>query len=149
MRYLVALDGSPESDEALESCVEIASALDAYVEALYVVQPELHDLGGDEPIGTALDAAEKLVLESVVDAEQRGLDVLDEAEERLKQAGVDGGSTLLYGDPATEIARHAEHEGFDGVYVGHQGMSRRMESYIGSVAGDVVRRASVPVTVVR
>ncbi len=149
MKYLVATDGSSESMDALERCLEIAEPLGAYVEVVHVVQPELHDLGGVESVESAVDAREKLVFESVSDAEDRGLDLLEEAEAVLADSDVGYDTGLLYGDPAPAIADYAEEEGFDGVFVGHKGRSERMEYHLGSVAADLVQRATVPVTVVR
>lgn len=149
MKFLVATDGSPESMAALERCLDIAEPLDAFVEVVHVVQPELHDLGGEGPIESAVEAAEKMVFESVSDAEDRGLDFLEDAESVLADHDVEYETGLLYGDPAPEISDYAEEAGFDGVFVGHRGRSRRMEYHLGSVAADLVQRATVPVTVVR
>ena len=80
---------------------------------------------------------------------KRGVDLLEEEVEFAAELGQEVETTLLYGDPVTEIADSAEQEDFDTVFVGHRGRSQRTDLVLGSVGTDVVRRATIPVTVVR
>jgi nucleotide-binding universal stress UspA family protein len=114
---------------------------------VHAVHPAVYDEGGSEPITTLSDAEQRLILENIENAEQRGVDVLDDALDRVE--GVDVEGELLYGDPVTEIANFAKAEEFDGIYVGHRGRTGRVERMLGSVAKAIVERATVPVTVVR
>ena len=149
MNVLVAVDGSDASENALTHAIDVADAMDGSVTAVHAIDPSVFDTGGTDPIASASDADERLILESVDDAEQRGMDVLENAADHAEEHGHDVETELLYGDPVTEIAAFADDDGFDAIFVGHRGRSERTELLVGSVAKQLVERATVPVTVVR
>ncbi|SEH18131.1 Nucleotide-binding universal stress protein, UspA family [Natronorubrum sediminis] len=149
MKFLVAVDGSTEAGNALQYATDIAVAAEGEITVVHAVHPAVYDEGGSEPITTFSDAEQRLILENIEGAEERGSDVLDDALDRAEDAGVDVEAELLYGDPVGEIVDYAEVEGFDGIYVGHRGRTGRAELMLGSVAKAIVERATVPVTVVR
>jgi nucleotide-binding universal stress UspA family protein len=149
MQLLVAVDGSEESENALAYAADIADATDGSITVVHAVDPTAYDEGGSEPITSLSDADARLILESVADAEQRGLDLTADAAELAEELGHDAEVVLLYGNPVAEIADYAEAEGFDTIFVGHQGRSERTGLLLGSVAKSLVERATVPVTVVR
>jgi len=147
MKFLLAVDGSDASDAALDHVVELARGLDASVTVVHAVEPGVIVDGhgpADGPI-----AGDQLVSEAIGDAEARAERIVDEAVARLESAGVDAEAELLYGDPTDVIPDFAAAESFDGLFVGHRGLSERYESLVGSVAKAIVERSSVPVTVVR
>lgn len=149
MQFLVATDGSDVSQNALTTAFDVAEAMGAEVTVVHAVDPSVHDEGGADPITTLGDADDRLVVESVDDAEARGFDLLEEAAELAAERGHQVETELLYGDPAREIVEFAADGGFDAVFVGHRGLSERTERMLGSVAKTVVERSDVPVTVVR
>ncbi|WP_265109951.1 universal stress protein [Halosolutus halophilus] len=149
MKALVAVDGSEESENALAYAADIVDAMGGSITVVHAVDPTAHDEGGAEPITSLSDADQRLILESVEDAEQRGLDLTDDASDLAAELGHDVEVVLLYGNPITEIATYAEAEGFDALFVGHRGRSERAGLMLGSVAKSLVERATVPVTVVR
>lgn len=149
MNYLVAVDGSEPSMDALRYAVEQAAATGAEVSAVSVVVPEQFFTGGDDPPMSYTEADEQLVAEDIEDAETEAQEILDEAEEVGDQTGVEVEAGMLYGEPVDEIAEHAESEAFDAIFVGHRGLSEEYEGLVGSTAKDIVGRATVPVTVVR
>ncbi|SFF85118.1 Nucleotide-binding universal stress protein, UspA family [Halopelagius inordinatus] len=148
MQYLVAVDGSEPSTEALEHAIGVAKRLDARLLPVYSVEPRiLVEEGETAPSFT--EANDRLYTEDISKAEERGERVLEEAESRIREAGVESESSLLYGDPVDAIAEFAETEGVEGIFVGHRGLSERVEGLVGSVAEGLVEHATVPVTVVR
>lgn len=149
MRILVALDGSRESDLALARAMEIADATNGSLTAVHAIDPAVHDEGGMEPISRPDDADDRLLVESVEAAEERGLAVLEDAEDRAAEFGLSIETELLYGEPVRAITEYVDGSMFDAIVVGHQGWSARAESMLGSVAKGLVERAPVPVTVVR
>ncbi|WP_340101422.1 universal stress protein [Salinibaculum salinum] len=149
MKLLVAVDGSEEADDALAYATDIADAMNGSITAVYAVDPNIYDQGGSQPIAGLADADERLLLESVEDAEDRALDVLDDTTALADELGFDIETELLYGDPVTRITDYARKEGFETIFVGHRGRSERTDVMLGSVAKDIVERATVPVTVVR
>ena len=150
MDCLVAIDGSEASKNALAYAADIADAMDGSITVVHSVDPTAHDEGGDEPTVSLWDADQRLFLESVEDAEQRGLDLLENVSAFADELGHDDIETeLLYGNPVASITDFAEDDGFDAIFVGHRGRSERTDAMVGSVAKSIVERATVPVTVVR
>ncbi|MFA9425128.1 universal stress protein [Natronorubrum sp. A-ect3] len=149
MDCLAAVDGSKESENALAYAADIADAMDGSITVVYAVNPTAHDEGGDEPTVSLWDADQRLVLESIDDAEQRGLELLENAADFANELGHDVETELLYGNPVAAVTDFAEDDGFDTIFVGHRGRSERAGLMIGSVAKSIVERATVPVTVVR
>ncbi len=149
MKLLVGMDGSEEAEEALAYATTIADAVNGAITAVHAVNPAVFETGGADPITSVSDADERLLVESVEEAETRGMDLLAESAELAANHGHEIGTEILYGDPATEIADYADSEGFDAIYVGHQGRSERADLVVGSVATELIERATVPVTVVR
>jgi nucleotide-binding universal stress UspA family protein len=148
MTFLVAVDGSDASDNALEHAVDLAARLDTDLIVVHAVEPAVVDVGGDEPAGFD-DAAGRLVAEAVDDAEEQATELLDEAAETVRAAGVDVETELLYGPPLQAIADMTDRSDVTALFVGHRGLSRRYEGLVGSVAKGLVERSRVPVTVVR
>ncbi|GAB3031281.1 universal stress protein [Natronobiforma cellulositropha] len=148
MHYLVATDGSSESTRALECALEFAAAMDASVTVAHVVSPEI-TVEGVEPIRSLADADRRLLLEGVEDAEVRGEAILEEASRRGEKRGVGLETDVLYGRPVDSLVTYVDAGEFDHLFVGTRGLSGRAETLLGSVAYDLVRRASLPVTVVR
>jgi nucleotide-binding universal stress UspA family protein len=149
MKFLVATDGSRHGDAVLEHALEVAAAADADLTVAHVVRPAVSEAPGTESVEDVGDAEESLIRESEADAERRGERILREARDFAAASDVTVGTELLYGDPVEAVAEFAADEGYDGVFVGHRGLSERAERVLGSVAKGLVERSSVPVTVVR
>lgn len=149
MKFLVATDGSTEAKRALAYATDICDAMGGSITVVHAVDPEVYDEGGTEPISGLSDADRRLIIENVEDAEERGIDLLEDAAAFARELGHDVETELLYGDPVLEITDYATEGGFDTIFVGHRGRSERTERMVGSVAKDVVERATGPVTVVR
>lgn len=137
MRFIVAVDDSKESDEALRYAVSLAEPLEAEVEVAHAITPEIYSDEG------------RMLIEDMSDAEARADSVLADAEEVAKEEGSDVETESLYGDAAEEVVKYADENNVDAIFVGHRGVSTEYEDVVGSVAQELVRKASVPVTVVR
>lgn len=148
MHLLVAVDGSSESADALDRALEMADLADATITVVHAVNPDVYELGGMDPISGIADADDRLLVQSLADAEERGDEILSTAVDRAATHGIEVDAELLYGPPENRIVEYAEQHDVDGIYVGHRGMSDRLEGLLGSVATSVTERASVPVTVV-
>jgi len=146
MKFVVATDGSESSERAVEHAVEIADGVGASLTAVYAVEPDVYEAG--QATGET-SAEDRLVIEDIGDAEQRGQEALDEAEVFAREQGFDIDTQLVYGEPIEAIPGYAEEHDVDGIFVGHRGLSEEHEAVVGSVAKGLVDRASVPVTVVR
>jgi len=147
MRLLVAVDGTPDSDRALDHGQELARAADAELVLVHAVEPKVQETVG-EPVSGPGDVGDRLVVESTDDAEERGTEVLAAAANRVDDdIGVE--TELLYGPPAEAVTEFAETAGADGILVGHRNLSEEQERLVGSVAKRLIERSTVPVTVVR
>lgn len=149
MNLLVAVDGSDEADEAIAYAAEVAEAMGASLTLAHTVDPAAYETGGSEPIASFSDADRRLIVESLEDAERRGIDLLEEAAEFARELGHEVETELLYGDPVEELTDFAEERDVDAIYLGHRGRSERAGVMLGSTAEAVAERATVPVTVVR
>lgn len=149
MDFIVAIDGSDQARNALAYATDILEARRGTLTAVHVVDPTVFDTGGRDPAESFSEADRRLVLESVADAEDRGLELLEEVEDFAGELGAEVETELLYGDPVVELTDYAADRGVDGIVLGHRGLSERAETMVGSVAKAVVERATVPVIVVR
>jgi nucleotide-binding universal stress UspA family protein len=137
MKFIVAVDGSEQSDEALRYAASLAEPVGAEVEVVHAITPEIYSEEG------------KVLIEDMSDAEARADSVLADAEKVADEEGFEVETESLYGDAAEEVVDYAEETDADGVFVGHRGVSAEYEDVVGSVAQELIRKASVPVTVVR
>lgn len=137
-RVLIALDGSAAGEMVMKFLMEIAGPLDMTVMLLHVL----------EPITPA--AAEGLVVTDDIDARRR------EAEEylapiaaMLRSQGVDAAWAIRHGRAADEILAAADENGTDLIAMATHGRSGIGRLLFGSVAEAVLRRAAVPVFMIR
>lgn len=135
MKFTVAVDGSDEGDEALEYAINLAKPLGADIEAVHSVVPEIYTENEDA------------LVEDMSEAEDRAEKILQDAKDLAEEKDISIETIILYGDPAEEISEHAKNS--DCIFIGNRGLSGKYERMVGSVAHELVRKASIPVTVVR
>jgi nucleotide-binding universal stress UspA family protein len=143
MRYLVATDGSEESDTAVRYAATQAVAFDATVDILHVLQPEAELVDG-EIVLPGGERATELGERTLEQARRLAAEVVEERGD-----GVPIETRLLAGRPAETITEYAHETGADAIYVGHRGRSDEQDHVVGSVAKSIVDKATVPVTVIR
>ncbi len=145
-RILVAVDGSEEATEALSFAAR--EWPDAELTALHVINPADSTTGAEGGFPGAVD-------QWYDSAEQRGERVLRDAAAAVDRE-VD--TRLEVGRPTATILGVASGENepgesdgepFDHVVLASRGRTGLSRVLLGSVAEGVVRRAEVPVTVVR
>lgn len=81
--------------------------------------------------------------------ERRAEELLETAREKAAGFDVDIESVHEYGDPIRYIVGYAEEHDFDLVVIGNHGRDGVSRLALGSVAERIVRRASMPVVVVK
>ena len=141
-RILVAIDGSEEAADALQFAAEEWS--DAALTALHVINPADSTTGAEGGFPGAID-------QWYNSANERGERVLADATAEIDR---DVDTRLEVGRPTTTILDVAngdadDAEPFDHVVLASRGRTGLSRVVLGSVAEGVVRRAQVPVTVVR
>ncbi|MCX2819220.1 universal stress protein [Haladaptatus sp. F3-133] len=137
MRFVVAVDGSDESNDAVRHAASLAEPLGADIELVHAITPEIYTDEG------------QVLIEDMSDAEARAETVLGDSVDVAEETGLEAETESLYGDAAEEVVGYAEEVEADGIFVGHRGVSTEYEDVVGSVAQELVRKATVPVTVVR
>lgn len=142
-RILVPVDDSTAALYALKEACKLAKQLDAAVWAVYVVDITRFDWGA--PTFNDADALRKAV-------EATGVKVLEKMQAELEAAGVRYDSLIMEsaGDKIADLlVEQAETENCDLIVMGTHGFSGLMHLLMGSVAEGVVRKADVPVLLVR
>ncbi|MDQ2052370.1 universal stress protein [Natronolimnohabitans sp. A-GB9] len=136
---LVPIDGSGPSRAAFEHALERFP--DADVTLLYVVDPMVDYSRRRSFPGYTSD-------DEFTTEHEKGEAVLESA---LESAPSDRTveTALEAGQPATTIVSVADDHDVDGIVIGSHGRDRAARYLLGSVAEAGVRRAGVPVTVVR
>lgn len=134
-RILVPIDGSDHAWEAFEYAID--EHPDDHLTVLHVIDPMKGDYEPDEDTARAVSRSETLeqeVHEHVADTD------FDDSQVDV---------VTREGRPADEIIALADTDEIDQVVMGSKGLSGVKRLLLGSVAETVVRRASVPVNVVR
>jgi nucleotide-binding universal stress UspA family protein len=139
-RVLVALDGSMSSEAMLRFVLEIAAPLDMTVLLLRVVEP-LTPMIGDDIYRPTLDD---------IEARRRDAeDYLAPIAGALRARGVHTAWEVRRGRPEEQILAAAEESGVDMIAMATHGRTGLGRLLFGSVAEGVLRRASVPVFMMR
>ncbi|RQG98782.1 universal stress protein [Natrarchaeobius oligotrophus] len=135
---LVPVDGSAPSRAALEYTLDRFP--DGRLTALYVVDP-MADYSRQRafPGYTADD--------EYLNEREKGEAILDSLRERISDDSFE--TVLEVGKPGRTIVAYAEDHDADGIVVDNHSRDGAARYLLGSVAELVVRRADVPVTVVR
>lgn len=135
---LVAFDGTPLSKKALEHALAVYP--EATITVLHVIDYIEESYGAKALIGdsTLRERARNRSEELLVEAETMG------AEHDRAVA-----TEAAVGKSADEIVEYAETHDVDVIVIGSHGRSGVYRMLMGSVAETVMRRASMPVTVVR
>jgi nucleotide-binding universal stress UspA family protein len=134
---LVAFDGSPDAELALEHGIGLCQATNARLALVTVVPPPppfaWQAPGGARQVHDELEADLARRLHAACEAVPRDLPVTHR---------------LLDGDPAREILRAGREGRHDLIVLGSRGRSRMSSALLGSVSQRVLHDAPVPVIVV-
>ena len=134
---LLATDGSGEAQKAQIVALDLARR---YHSAVSVVHAYAHV---PEVLGAPV--YDSLLSERTGDGQQ----ILAQASQPFRDAGISVDTELFDGDPAGAILRVAETRGCDLIVVGARGMNELEELLLGSASYHVIHHARCPVLVVR
>lgn len=139
-RILVPVDGSEQSDDALEYALEEFQSDDITV--INVIDPI-------EAGYTAQATVPSYSEEWYEQAEEEAKTLFEEAQDTADEYGVTLDTVTEVGRPSRTIVSYAEENDYDHIIMGSHGREGITRVLLGSVAESVVRRSSVPVTIVR
>ena len=144
---LVAVDGSENSDRALNFALDLAEKYGAAVTILNVSESPAM---GAVPIEPTTVSGESMVV-FAKDLRRFHEEILSKAIARARavKPSVSVSSKLREGDPALEIVAEAKEGLVDVVVVGHRGLSRVREIFLGNISEKVAHLAPCPVVIVR
>lgn len=142
-RVIVPLDGSAVAEQVLPEATELAKLSGAEVHLVRVVDSRtLEQLGGE---GMMWDAG---TITSLLDEEeQAAVAYVKEVAGRLKSENVEATTEVRRGPVVSSLL--AATKAGDLIAITTHGRSGLKRWFLGSVAEDLVRRAPVPVLVVR
>jgi nucleotide-binding universal stress UspA family protein len=138
-RILLAYDGSDGARKGLEAGIELAKLHQAELVALAVQE---------QPPGLA-GITDKKVRKEKAFGYQHCEQLLEEAQKRAQEAGVELKTEIRMGHPAKTIVEVATEGRFDTVLVGHIGFSQVFRSLLGTTAEKVIRHVPCSVLIVR
>lgn len=142
-RVVVPLDGSATAEQVLAEAIEVAKLSGAEVHLVRVADSRtLEQMGGE---GMMWDAG---TIGSLLDEEeQAAVAYLQEVAGRLKSQNVEATTEVLRGPVVGSLLSVVKSGDF--IAITTHGRSGLKRWFLGSVAEDLVRRATVPVLVVR
>lgn len=135
MRILIATDGSDHADRAVRLVASMPWPEDTVFRIVSVV---------DDPVAGFAVAPDDLI---EAELKRRLEGAVASAADRLAGDGVE--RAVLRGRPAPRILEDAAVYGADLIVVGHRGQSPVAALLLGSVAAEIVEKATVPVLVAR
>ncbi|WP_341462979.1 universal stress protein [Deinococcus wulumuqiensis] len=139
MRFMVAFDGSEPSQRALKQAITLGKAAGAELEVVTVIE-EPPVSGFVQWAGLNPDYVREMLEQNARQAQQT-------AQTLIGEAGVQGRVQTLRGRPI-EVLTEAAH-GVDLLVVGTHGYRGMDRILLGSVTETLLRRAEVPLLVVR
>ena len=140
---VVGTDGSETAGEAVRQATELAKAIGASVYLVSAFEPVGNQRLREERQQVPEDMSWMVNEREDVNA------TLKEAEEKIKEAGVDVETFARQGDPADAILDVAEEQNADLIIVGNKGMTGAKRFLLGSVPNKVSHHAPCSVLIIR
>jgi nucleotide-binding universal stress UspA family protein len=140
---VVGTDGSQTAGEAVREAIELAKAVGASIDLVSAYEPVSSQRLREESRQAPQDLQWSINPREDVDA------TLNEAAERIEEAGVSVNTYAREGDPADAILDVAEERGADLIVVGNKGMTGAKRFLLGSVPNKVSHHAPCSVLIIR
>lgn len=140
-KILVPIDGSETSIRALDHAVELAKIHGSKIELISVIDELKLPFGAQFSIW-AKESHERLTRTILESLNKEMIRIHDTSPE------VKIDVTIHEGDPADTIVTIASEEGYSLIVLGRKGLNPIEDLIMGSVTREVVKKTTVPVTVV-
>ena len=144
---LVAIDGSEDSDKALNFALELAEKFSSTITILNV--SEVLATGSFPLESTNYSVGNTGIFAK--DLRKIHEEILNNAVSHAKafKTALPVSSMLREGEPALEIVKVAKEGNFDTIVIGHKDSNGLSERFLGSVSEKVAHLASCPVVIVK
>ncbi len=136
-KILLAYDGSPHSQTALQMAINIAQCSRAEIQVVYAYDKVPAYLG--EP------NLQAVINKVVITSEE----IAQKVVEQIEAAGITASANVLEGPAAEAILKVADSEPFDLIVMGSRGLGELQGLLLGSVSDRVMHHAKIPVLIVR
>jgi nucleotide-binding universal stress UspA family protein len=140
---VVGTDGSETASEAVRQAIDLAKAVSGRIELVSAYQPVPDSRLRQERKEAPEDVQWQINPREDVNR------TLDEAKERIKQAGVEVEVHCREGDASDAILDVAEEKNADLVVVGNRGMTGARRFLLGSVPNKISHHAPSSVLIIR
>ncbi|MET3548370.1 nucleotide-binding universal stress UspA family protein [Paenibacillus favisporus] len=138
-KMMVAIDQAEITNKLLDAAVEIAQKKKTQVTLVHVSQ---------EYVSNGMTYVPENFLEDILnEMEKAGLEQLQQAESKLKSAGINPETVHLKGDPAHEILNYARDTEQQLIIIGSRGLRGIKEMMLGSVSHKVSQLSHCPVLI--
>lgn len=138
-KMMVAIDQAEITNKLLDAVVEIARNKQTQVTLVHVSQ---------EYVSNGMTYVPENFLEDILnEMEKAGLEQLQQAESKLKSAGINPETVHLKGDPAHEILNYARDTEQQLIIIGSRGLRGIKEMMLGSVSHKVSQLSHCPVLI--
>jgi nucleotide-binding universal stress UspA family protein len=144
-KILVAIDGSEHADKALNFAPDLAEKYSATITLVNVFQVPMFGYLG-EPF-----AYPALLAEFTNEVKKAHEQILSKALKKAKELkpNLKISTVLEKGRPSDKIVETAKEGNFDLIVMGHRGLGRVKEFFLGSVSDRVANEAHCPVLIVK
>jgi nucleotide-binding universal stress UspA family protein len=145
-KMLVAVDGSSNSDRALDYALNLAEKCGSSVLILNVFQlPAFYESPEEPPVYSTSRA------DFISDLQKMHEETLARVagKARALKPGLEIAAELREGEPAAQVVGVAKEGGFDLIVVGHKGWSRMREIFLGGTSERVAHLAECAVLIVK
>jgi nucleotide-binding universal stress UspA family protein len=145
MRILLAHDGSPDADVAVDLARSTPWPAESTIRVISVIEPTIVAVTGWAGAGGATGYSPEVDTAITASVQDGVTDVVG----RLRAPNLVAEGTVRRGRPATVIVEEARAFGADLMLVGSRGRGTIASLVLGSVSGEVVEHAPCPVLVAR
>jgi len=140
-KFIVAVDGSPGSQKAIDFAADRAKRGDASVIVAYVIEWSPYSFNTPEENAVRHKRREEEI-------EKATGSIVEPVAAKLREAGIDVETVVRHGHPAQTIADLATENDAAQIFIGRIGETGLKTLLFGSVAANLVQTSPIPVTVV-
>ena len=135
-KILVPLDGSQKSIDGLREAIYIARQCSATITGICVLPLYSINLG-------------KLLTPLKNQSFKEAKKLMSQSKRLCAQQGIVFHEKIIFGNQAWEITEFANYKKFDLIVMGHRGLGKMKEAFLGSVTNFVVHKSKIPVLIIK